>query len=158
MTFHESTTPTQILLLGEIGITVLVWLGVKAIKRNDVHKHRTLMLWSLGLNLILLASFVVVDLMRASNTVERGLTAPLWVFIPMLLIHLSIAISALTIAIVSWRIARKGVIRDSDNQVVDLDPAVRIKHRRISKFYPNLWYATLVTGLLLYVALYLIPY
>lgn len=155
MSFHTTTTPTQVLLLGEMGITVLVYLGVRAIRQRRVHSHRLLMLWSLGLNLLLLASFVVVDLARASNTVKRGATAPLWVFFPLLLVHLTIAVSALTIAIISWRIARRGVLRDAGDRVVDLEAEVRRRHRRVSRFYPNLWYATLATGLLLYFALYI---
>lgn len=155
MEFSSETTPTQVLLLGEIATTVLVYLGVRAIRANAVHRHRLLMLWSLGLNLVLLASFLVVDAIRASNTIERGLTTPLYVFIPMLVIHLSIAITALTLAIMAWRIGRKGVIRDANNRVTDLTPKIRLKHKRIAKFYPNLWYATLITGLLLYAALYL---
>ena len=155
MEFSSETTPTQVLLVGEIATTVLVYLGVRAIRRNAVHRHRLLMLWSLGLNLVLLASFLVVDAIRASNTIERGLTTPLYVFIPMLVIHLGIAITALTLAIMAWRIGRKGVIRDAENHVIDLAPEIRIKHRRIAKYYPSLWYATLATGLLLYAALYL---
>lgn len=155
MEFSTETTPTQVLLLGEIATTVLVYLGVRAIRKNAVHRHRLLMLWSLGLNLVLLASFLVVDAIRASNTIERGLTAPLYVFIPMLVIHLSIAITALTLAIMAWRIGRQGVMRDAEGRVTDLSPEVRVKHRRIAKYYPNLWYATLVTGLFLYAALYL---
>jgi putative membrane protein len=153
--FSTETTPTQVLLLGEIATTVLVFLGVRAIRAKAVHRHRTLMLWSLGLNLGLLASFLVVDVIRASNTVQRGLTAPLYVFLPMLAIHLAIAISALTLAIWAWRIARTGVQRDGNDRVVDLHPEIRARHRKISKYYPALWYATLLTGLLLYAVLYI---
>ena len=153
--FSLETTPTQILLAGEILTTVLVFLGVRAIRRKDVTRHRVLMLWSLALNLILLASFVVVDVIRTSTTLERGLTTPLYVFIPMLAIHLAIAISALTLAVWSWLIARKAVIRDAEGRVVDLPPEVRVRHRRVSKYFPNLWYATLATGLLLFAVLYI---
>lgn len=155
MEFSSQTTPTQALLLGEIIITFLVVLGLRAIRKKQIHRHRLLMLWSLGLNLFALASFVVVDVIRASNTVERGLTAPLYVFLPLLTIHLTIAITALTIAVLSWRIARQGIQRDAEGRVVDVDPAIRAKHRRISRFYPRLWYATLATGLLLYAVLYI---
>jgi putative membrane protein len=145
---------SDVLILGEIVITVLVYLGVRKIRRNQVSGHRTIMLTSLALNLLLLASFLVVDIIKTSNTIERGLRAPLWVFIPLLVIHLSIAVTALTIAIRSWLIARTGVIRDGQGAVVNVTPEVRAKHRRISRYYPRLWYSTLGTGLLLYLTIY----
>ncbi|HLE46738.1 MAG TPA: DUF420 domain-containing protein [Candidatus Thermoplasmatota archaeon] len=148
--------PTDILILGEIVITVLVYLGVRKIKKNDVNGHRTIMLTTLGLNAVLLVSFLITDIVKATNTIERGLTAPLWVFIPLLVVHLTIAITALTVAIVSWQIVRKGVVRDRDGHVLTVTGRVRAQHRRISRFYPNLWYSTLATGLILYVVLYLL--
>ena len=150
----DADIATDVLILGEIIITVLVVYGVRLIRRNHVHRHRTVMLTGLAFNLVLLASFVVTDIIKFTNTVERGTDAPIWVFIPLLVIHVSIAIGALTLAIVSWRIARRGTVHDGHGRVVNLTPAVREAHRRVSRYYPTVWYATLATGLLLYAVLY----
>lgn len=152
----DAGLPSDLLILGEIVITFLVYLGVRRIRRNEVSAHRTLMLTTLGLNAFLLVTFLITDIVKATNTIERGLTAPLWVFIPLLAVHLTIAISALTVAIVSWRIARRGTVRDRHGIVVTVTPYIRARHRRISRYYPRLWYSTLATGLLLYVALYVL--
>ena len=152
----DAGLPTDLLILGEIVISVLVYLGVRRIRRNEVHAHRTLMLTTLGLNAFLLVSFLITDVIKATNTIERGLTAPLWVFIPLLAVHLTIAVTALTIAILSWRIARQGTVRDGQGIVITVTPQVRERHRRVSRHYPRLWYATLATGLILYVVLYVL--
>jgi uncharacterized membrane protein YozB (DUF420 family) len=157
----EAGIASDILIGGEVILTILVYLGVRSIRRDragHVSNHRTLMLTVLAFNLVLLLFFVVMDLIKASNTVERGLTAPLWIFVPLLIIHLFIAISALTIAIRAWLIARKGVVRDGKGKVVSVTPDVRIAHRRISRYYPPMWYATLTTGLILYLVLYVVPF
>lgn len=145
---------TNLLILAEILITVLVFVGVRYIRRGRrVGRHRRTMLWSLGLNALFLAGFLIQDAIRSSNVILRS-TAPALVFWPLLTVHLSIAVTALGIAIVSWRIARKGVVQTADG--IDLTPEVRARHRRVSRFYPPLWYSTLATGLLLYGVLYVV--
>ena len=146
---------TDVLILAEIAISLLVLLGVLTIRRNRqrVGAHRAYMLWVLGLNAFFLAGFLVQDLVRSSNVVERS-TAPAAVFWPLLGVHLAIAVSALGVAIASWLIARKGLLRRPDGGW-DLAPDVRIRHRRVSRYYPWLWALTLATGLLLYGVLYI---
>jgi len=146
---------SDLLILSEIVISVLVFLGVWTIRRNrrKVGRHRGLMLWVLGLNAVFLAGFLIQDAIRSSNVVERS-KAPLGVFVPLLSIHLMIAVSALSVAVVSWRIARKGLVRTATGW--DLTPEIRIRHRRVSRYYPWLWGFTLGTGLLLYGVLYVV--
>lgn len=152
---------SDILIGGEIILTVLVILGVRVIRKDrtaNVATHRRLMLTVLGFNLVLLVFFVIVDLIKASSTIERGTRAPLWVFVPLLLIHLAIAITSLVLAFRAWLSARRGVVRDGNGVVVNVTPDVRVAHRRIARYYPPMWYATLATGLVLYVTLYLVPF
>lgn len=150
-----SELPSDLLILGEVAVTALVVLGVRSIRRNQVARHRLLMLSALALNLALLAGFLVVDLIRASNTLQRGLPIPALLFWTILGVHLAIAVTALVVAVRAWLIARPGVVRDGQGTVVNLTPPVRAAHRRVSTYYPGLWYATFGTGLVLYLVLYL---
>lgn len=151
----DADLASDVLILAEIAISVLVLAGVVTIRRNRkrVRPHRAYMLWVLGLNAFFLAGFLIQDIARSSNVTERS-TAPASVFWPLLAVHLAIAVSALGVAIASWLIARKGIVRTPEG--MDLVPEVRARHRRVSRYYPWLWAMTLVTGLLLYGVLYIL--
>lgn len=146
---------SDVLILSEIVISLLVFAGVLAIRRNRARpaRHRVYMLWVLGLNAFFLIGFLIQDALKAETVVQRS-TAPLNVFVPLLVFHLMIAVSAMTVAVVSWRIAVKGLVRGPNG--IDLTPEARVRHRRVSRFYPWLWAATLATGLLLYGVLYVV--
>jgi uncharacterized membrane protein YozB (DUF420 family) len=146
---------TDLLLAGMVVISALVLAGVRLIRRDrrrNVRRHRSLMLWVLTLNGIFLSGFVVQDVARSSNVVLRS-AAPPAVFWPLLAVHVAVAVSALGLAIASWRIARRGLVRGPEGGW-DLTPDVRARHRRVSRYYPWLWGLTLATGLLLYAVLY----
>lgn len=144
---------TDLLILAEVLISLLVLFGVIAIKKGRaVGRHRLFMLSTLVLNAIFLVAFLIQDLVKGSNVVARS-SAPAHVFWPLLGVHLTIAVSALAIAVASWLIARKGMVRSAGG-ALDLSPDVRIRHRRVSKYYPWLWGSTLATGLLLYGVVY----
>lgn len=145
---------TDILILAEIAITVLVILGVRKVRRRrNVSAHRRLMLATLILNAVFLAGFLVADAIKSSNVVLRN-PAPAYVFWPLLSIHLAIAVSALAVAVISWRIARAGIVETGAG--IDLSPEAKVRHRRVSRHYPWLWYSTLVTGLMLYGVVYVV--
>lgn len=146
---------SDLLILSEIAISLLVLVGVLTIRRDRrrVRRHRGLMLWVLGLNAVFLLGFLVQDAVRSSNVVVRS-RAPLGVFVPLLSVHLMVAVSALSVAVVSWRIARRGLVRTP--QGYELLPEARLRHRRVSRYYPWLWGLTLGTGLLLYGVLYVV--
>ena len=91
---------------------------------------------------------------HAEARLLSGLRAPLSVFVPLLTIHLIIAVTALGVAVASWLIARKGIVPTAMG--IDLKPEVRVRHRRVSKYYPYLWASTLATGLLLYYVVYVV--
>lgn len=148
---------SDLLILAEILISVLVLAGVVLIKRGRrVGVHRRVMLWTLGLNAFFLSGFLVQDAVQSQTVLseERGLRAPLGVFVPLLAVHLAIAVAALGVAVASWRIARKGIVVTANG--IDLAPDVRARHTRVSRFYPYLWGATLATGLLLYYVIYVV--
>jgi len=148
---------SDLLILSEVVISLLVLLGVVQIRRDRrkaVGRHRAFMLWVLGLNAVFLAGFLVQDALKTETVLQRS-TAPLGVFVTVLSVHLMIAVSALSVAIVSWRIAAKGAFRNADGHW-DLTPDVRVRHRRVSRFYPWLWGMTLATGLVLYSVLYVL--
>lgn len=145
---------SDLLILAEILISVLVFLGVVLIRRRRrVGAHRKVMLTTLALNAFFLAGFLIQDAVRQSNVVERS-AAPAAVFWPLLTVHLVIAVSALGVAVASWRIARRGMVTTETG--IDLVPEVRRRHRRVSRYYPWLWGSTLATGLLLYYVLYVV--
>lgn len=141
---------SDVLILGEVVVSLLVWWGVRSIRHGrHVGRHRRLMLSVLLLNAILLASFLYVDVARSETVLARGRSTAFYVALG---IHLPIAVSALTIAVISWLIARKGIVPKGDT--IDLEPSVRARHIRVSRWYPWLWGATLATGLLLYASIY----
>ncbi len=148
---------SDVLILSEIVISLLVLIGVVFIRRDRrrVRRHRAVMLWVLALNAFFLSGFLVQDIVRQSSTIERSafVQDKPWLFWSMLGVHLAIAISAIGVAIASWLIARKGVVQGEHG--MELRPEVRSRHRRVSRYYPWLWASTLVTGLLLYSVLYL---
>lgn len=146
---------TDGLIVGEIAVTALVFTGVRLIRRNHVAQHRLTMLGMLTLNLLILATFLVKDVFRGSNVIERaGTSTPLYVYVPLLVVHLMLAVTALALSIWAWRIARRGVLRDGAGRVINVTPEVRRAHRRISRWFPRLWYPTLATGLLFYFVVY----
>lgn len=154
---------SDLLILAEILISVLVLVGFVVIRRARrgqrharVRAHRRVMLWTLGLNAFFLSGFLIQDAIRSQTVLseERGLRAPLIVFVPLLVVHLAIAVTALGVAFIAWRIARKGIVTKEDG--IDLDPEVRRRHTRVSRYYPYLWAATLATGLLLYYVVYVV--
>lgn len=144
---------TDLLILAEIAISVLVLCGILLIRRGRrVSRHRLVMLSSLALNAVFLVAFLVQDILRASNVAERATSVPGIVFWPMLGVHLAIAVTALGVAIWAWRVAAPATV--GSGTTLDLAPAARSRHRAIARYYPWLWAFTLVTGLLLYAIVY----
>ena len=145
---------SSLLIAGELVITLLVFLGVRAIRRGRrVARHRALMLWSLGLNAVFLAAFLVSDVLKQQSVLTRGKVANPALFFTVLGIHLVIASSALAVAIVAWWRTRGHRIQTPQGDL-DLEPAARARHRRISRWYPWLWGFTLATGLALFGVVY----
>lgn len=148
---------TDGLIVGEIVVTALVFTGVRLIRRNHVAQHRLTMLGMLALNLLILTTFLVKDVFARSTVLERAATAaPLFVYVPLLVVHLLLAVTALALSIWAWSIARRGVVRDGIGRVFNVTPEVRRAHRRIAHWFPRFWYSTLATGLLFYVVVYVV--
>jgi uncharacterized membrane protein YozB (DUF420 family) len=149
----SSDWATDILLIVELAISALILVGILKIRANRVRHHRAIMLSTLAINAVFLVGFLVVDAIKATTTLDRGINAPPLVFWPTLGVHLALAFSSFTIAIIAWRVARKGYQRreDAEDHVA---ADVRAAHRRIAIYYPWLWGGTLITGILLFNVVY----
>jgi uncharacterized membrane protein YozB (DUF420 family) len=141
------------LLMVEGAITVGIVVGILLIRRGRIKHHRAVMLGTLAVNAVFLVAFLVQDAVAATTTVERGLSAPMGVFVPVLVVHLAFAFSSFGVAIVAWRRAGTGHHVGADG-VHTVTAAARRFHKRVARFYPWLWGATLVTGILLYNVVY----
>jgi uncharacterized membrane protein YozB (DUF420 family) len=144
---------SDLLLLVEVAITAAVLVGIVLIRRGRIKHHRLVMLSTLAVNAVFLIAFLIQDAVAASNTAARGISAPGIVFWPTLVVHLAFAFTAFAIAVAAWRIARRGHSVTPEGRHV-VDGQTRRRHRAIARYYPWLWGATLVTGLLLYNVVY----
>ena len=144
---------SDLLILVEVLITGAVWMGLRAIRANEIRRHRSIMLFTLAANAAFLVAFLIQDAIALRTTLDRGVHAPGYVFWPVLAIHLAFAFSSFGVAVVGWRIARKGYSVTPEGRG-HVEPDVRKRHRGVARFYPWLWGATLVTGLLLYAVVY----
>lgn len=149
----DADLASDVLVLVEILITAAVVAGVLLIRRGRIKHHRLVMLSTLAANAVFLVGFLILDAVKATTTLERGVDAPAAVFWTTLGVHLAFAFTSFGIAVAAWRIARRGhAVQPDGTHTVAGD--VRRKHRAIARYYPYLWGATLVTGLLLYNVVY----
>lgn len=149
----DADLASDILVLVEVAITAAIVAGVWLIHRGRIKHHRVVMLSTLAANAVFLVGFLVLDAFKASTTLDRGIDAPAVVFWTTLVVHLAFAFTSFGIAIAAWRIARRGHTVQPDGTHA-VGGEVRKRHRAIARYYPYLWGATLVTGLLLYNVVY----
>jgi putative membrane protein len=138
MTFTEFL-PTLNAILNGIA-TALLTAGFVAIKRQKVKGHRTCMVSAFGVSLVFLFFYVLHKvLVRGVHTEFQGEGLWAWIYYPMLISHIILAMVIVPLVIVTFLHALKGRFK---------------RHRAWARWTFPLWYYVSVTGVLVYFFLY----
>lgn len=119
--------------------TILLVLGYRHIRAGRIEQHRRTMLTAFATSVIFLISYVIYHAQVGSKpyTGEGVLRV---VYFTILIPHIILAAAVVPLAILTLR---RGLIRDD------------VKHRKIAKITLPIWLFVSVTGVLVYVMLYL---
>jgi putative membrane protein len=119
---------------------VLLLAGFVFIKRKNVHAHRACMITAFVVSLLFLVSYVTYHSQAGSTKFGgQGIVRPF--YFGMLISHILLAATVLPLAIVTLRRALRGNFED---------------HKRIARKTFPVWLYVSVTGVLIYVLLYLV--
>ena len=119
---------------------VLLLAGFVFIKRKNVHAHRACMITAFVVSLLFLVSYVTYHSQAGSTKFGgQGIVRPF--YFGMLISHILLAATVLPLAIVTLRRALGGRFED---------------HKRIARKTFPVWLYVSVTGVLIYVLLYLV--
>jgi putative membrane protein len=134
-----SVLPTvNVILNASSGVLLLA--GFFFIKRRNVAAHRACMLSAFALSLLFLVSYVTYHSQAGSTRFGgQGIVRP--IYFAILISHIFLAAVVLPLAIVTLRRALGGRFED---------------HRRIARKTFPIWLYVSVTGVLIYVLLYLV--
>ncbi|MFB6081800.1 MAG: DUF420 domain-containing protein [Halanaeroarchaeum sp.] len=120
--------------------------GWRRIRRGDVAGHRRMMLTSLAL----FATFLVLYLYKVALEGPTAFTGPAvlrqYVFLPLLVVHVSLAVVAVPLLVYVLVLARS-------RPVADLPAS---PHPRVGRVAATLWLVSFALGILVYVLLYLV--
>jgi putative membrane protein len=120
--------------------TLLLVSGIIAIKREAKKAHGVLMGATFVVSVVFLACYLTHKvLLGAVNTKFHGTGVWPWIYFPMLVSHIILAMVVPPLAIITMRHALKGRYD---------------AHRRWSKFTFPIWFYVSVTGVLVYFFLY----
>ncbi len=138
MTFTEFL-PTLNALLNGLA-TLLLTAGFVCIHRKQVRRHRLAMVGAFAVSLVFLFFYVLHKiLVRGVHTEFAGEGFWAWVYYPMLLSHILLAMAIVPLVIVTFFHAFRGRFK---------------KHRSWARWTFPLWYYVSVTGVLVYFFLY----
>jgi uncharacterized membrane protein YozB (DUF420 family) len=129
--------------------TVLLAIGLVQIRRGRVRKHKTMMLWALGVSALFLALYLIHKVALYQVTGEPNKRFPTdpavvpdafrYTYYGVLLSHLMLAITVPPLALRAVYLAIKGRI---------------VAHKRLVKFAYPIWMYVSVTGVVVYGMLY----
>jgi len=121
--------------------TVLLTVGFIAIKLGKTAVHRASMLSALGVSMVFLVTYVIHKiLVRGVHTPFAGSeTMKHWVYLPILFSHIILAIAIVPMVIMTLRHAFAGRLE---------------RHRAWARWTFPCWYYVSVTGVLVYLFLY----
>ena len=138
MTFTEFL-PTLNAILNGIA-TLLLTAGFAFIKLKEVRPHRVCMIIAFGVSLVFLFFYVLHKvLVRGVHTEFGGEGVWAWIYYPMLLTHIVLAMAIVPLVIVTFVHALKANFE---------------RHRRWARWTFPLWYYVSITGVLIYFFLY----
>jgi uncharacterized membrane protein YozB (DUF420 family) len=135
-----SDLPTLNATLNAISGTLLV-AAYAMIRRGDIVKHRALMLGAISMSVLFLISYVIYHANAGSRPFEG--TGPVRViYFVVLITHIVFAAAVVPLAIVTLR---RGLRRDD------------ARHKAIARWTFPIWLYVSITGVVVYVMLYLLP-
>ncbi len=138
MTFTEFL-PTLNALLNGVA-TLLLTAGFIFILRKQVKRHRAAMISAFGVSLVFLFFYVLHKiLVRGVHTEFGGEGFWAWVYYPMLISHIILAMAIVPLVIITFWHALKANFK---------------QHRKWARWTFPLWYYVSVTGVLVYFFLY----
>lgn len=119
---------------------ILLVAGFLFIKRKNIPAHKACMITAFTLSMLFLVSYVTYHSQAGSTRFGgQGIVRP--IYFGMLISHIFLAAAVLPLAIVTLRRALKGRFED---------------HKRIARKTFPIWLYVSVTGVLIYVLLYLV--
>jgi putative membrane protein len=125
---------------------VTILLGVRFIRRDDVRRHRAMMLVSLGLFLAFLALYLYRLVLEGTAEFPGPDTVYQFVYLPTLAIHILLAIVCIPLLYYALLVALTrpvAAIRESP-------------HRRVGRIAASLWLISFVLGNVVYTLLYVV--
>ncbi len=138
MTFTEFL-PTLNAALNGLA-TVLLTAGFICIKRKNIAAHRGCMVGAFGVSLVFLFFYVLHKiLVRGVHTAFQGEGLWAWIYYPMLISHIILAMAIVPLVIVTFYHALKDNVE---------------RHRTWARWTFPFWYYVSVTGVLVYFFLY----
>lgn len=121
---------------------LLLFFGRKAVKTGKVNHHKTLMLSGVGVSAFFLSSYLVYHFNTQVVTRYAGQGWDRWMYYSILLTHIPLAILMVPFILMAlWFAWRKQFER----------------HARITRWLWWVWMYVSVTGVAIYVMLYLLP-
>ena len=132
-----SALPTVNAILNSI-TTMLLVIAYLFIRRKKIELHKKTMLAAFGTSALFLVTYVIYHWFKSGPTLYTGEWSSLYLFI--LFTHIVLAVVILPLAMVTLYRGWTMNVR---------------KHRKIAKFTLPLWLYVSVTGILVYVMLYL---
>lgn len=120
---------------------ILIASAFVAIKRGAIQVHRALMLAAFATSTVFLCSYLT-RMAIAGDTTFRGVGAIRYVYFPILITHVLLAITVVPMVLRSLFLAYKKRFTD---------------HRKIARFTLPIWLYVSVTGVLVYLFLYQYP-
>jgi putative membrane protein len=121
-------------------------LGVRAIRRGDVRRHRTLMLVSFGLFAVFLALYLYKVALTGTAPFPGPEVVYRFVYLPVLAIHVLLAVVCIPLL---YYVALLGLTRPV--------PDIRASnHRRVGRVAASLWLVSFALGEVVYLLLYVV--
>ncbi|MEZ3117127.1 DUF420 domain-containing protein [Halobaculum sp. MBLA0147] len=125
---------------------VTIAAGVREIRRDNVARHRALMLTSLALFVVFLVLYLYKVTLQGPATFPGPETVYQFVYLPVLAVHILLAIVCIPLL---YYVVLLGVTR----------PVAEIyesRHRRVGRVAASLWLVSFVLGNVVYALLYLV--
>jgi putative membrane protein len=120
--------------------------GWRAIRRNDVERHRRLMLASFGLFVLFLALYLYRVALIGPTSFPGPATVERYVYYPVLAIHILLAVASLPLVYYALLLALTRPIRDLE----------QTRHAQIGRLAASLWLISFALGIVVYCMLYVV--
>lgn len=128
--------------------TVTLSLGVRAIRRGNVDRHRRLMLSTFGLFVGFLLVYLYRVVLEGPADFPGPATVYRLVYLPVLGVHVLLAIASLGPVYYALGLALTRPI----------DALYDSPHRRVGRVAAALWFVSFLLGLVVYLLLYAVPW